>query len=224
MRKFFGRKPVLLVPVYYTCPMLCSQILSGVVAGLRPLSIRPGRDFELVAFSINPTEIPADALAKRAYYSHSYGHNEGTTGWNFLVGSPESIQKLTDAIGFHYTWDAKNKMFVHASGVMILTPEGRIARYLYGVEYQPKDLKLGLVEASHNRIGSPADQILLFCYHYDPSTGKYGLVVMDLLRIAGVLALVLGAIALIFLWRRDLREHRDVLTAGKSGFGEARRI
>jgi protein SCO1/2 len=223
LRTFFGGKPVLLVPVYYTCPMLCSRILSGVVAGLRPFSIKPGRDFELVAFSINPAETPADAVAKRDFYSHSYSSREGTAGWHFLVGAQSSITTLTEAIGFHYRWDPTTQMFVHASGLMIITPEGRIARYLYAVDYQPKDLKLGLVEASHNRIGSPADQILLFCYHYDPATGKYGLVVMDSLRIAGILAVFGGALALIFLWRRDLRQYGGGLEQQKRTMGQVRR-
>ncbi len=223
LRTFFERKPVLLVPVYYTCPMLCDRILDGVVAGLRPLSLRPGRDFDVVAFSFNPKDTPADATAKRAHVSHSYSSKAGVTGWHFLVGDQEPIRALTDAIGFHYRWDPKTQMFIHASGVMVITPEGRIARYLYGVEYQPKDLKLSLVEASHDQIGSPADQVLLFCYHYDPSTGKYGLVVMDLLRLAGIFALVAGGLALIFLWKRDLREHRDAARALSPGMTEARR-
>jgi|SRR5581483_3985692 len=209
LRSFFGAKPVLLVPVYYTCPMLCDRILDGVVAGLRPLYIHPGRDFEIVAFSINPQDTPADAAAKRAHFSHSYSSKAGTAGWHFLVGPQSSITALTSAIGFHYRWDPKSQMFIHASGVMVITPEGRIARYLYGVEYQPKDLKLSLVEASHEKIGSPADEVLLFCYHYDPSTGKYGLVVMDVLRLAGVLVLIAGGLVLTFLWKRDLRQHRE---------------
>ncbi len=221
LRSYFNGKPVLLIPVYYTCPMLCDRILDGVVAGLRPLSIRAGRDFEVVAFSFNPSETPADAAAKRAHYSVSYSRSAGTAGWHFLVGSPASIRALTEAIGFHYRWDPATKMFVHASGVMVVTPEGRLARYMYGVEYEPKDLKLGLVEASHDKIGSPADQVLLFCYHYDPSTGKYGLVVMDVLRLAGVFAIMAGTLALVFLWKRDLREHRDVVVAPGHRFTEA---
>src|SRR5581483_5261448 len=143
LRTFFGQKPVLLALVYYRCPMLCSEILSGVVAGLRPLSLKPGRDFEIVAMSFNPTETPAEALSKQKQYSESYSSRGGTDGWNFLVGSQDSIHRVTNALGFHYHWDAKHNMFVHASGIMVLTPEGKVARYFYGVEYQPKDLKLG---------------------------------------------------------------------------------
>lgn len=212
---FFGERPVLLTPVYYRCPMLCSQILSGVVAGLRPLSLTPGRDFDVLAISINPNETPADAADKRKEYSTRYSSTAGPKGWHFLVGSQPSITAVMNAIGFHYRWDPKTKMFVHASGIMAITPEGKVARYFYGVEYEPKDLKLGLIEASHNRIGSPVDQILLFCYHYDPITGKYGAVVINMLRGAAGLALGILVIALILLWRRDLREDRKILVGAK---------
>jgi len=203
--KYFGRRPVLLAPVYYRCPMLCSQILSGVVAGLRPLSLRPGKDFEIVVFSIDPSEGAEDAAAKREFYSRSYSRTAGTAGWHFLTGTQSSIDRLTNAIGFHYRRDPKSGMFIHASGVMAVTPEGRLARYLYGVEYQPKDLKLGLIEASHNRIGSRVDQVLLFCYHYDPSTGKYSLLVLNLLKGVASVTVVGGFLVLAFLWRRDLK-------------------
>jgi protein SCO1/2 len=205
LSKYFGSKPVLFAPVYFTCPMLCNQILSGLVAGLRPLSLKPGRDFQIVAMSFNASDTPADAKKKRDQYAYSYSSRAGVAGWNFLTGSQASIDKVTKAIGFRYHWDAEHKMFVHASGIMILTPEGRLARYFYGVEFQPKDLKLGLVEASHNRIGSPVDQILLFCYHYDPATGKYGAVVLNFLRIVAALVLLVLIVGLTLFWRRDIR-------------------
>ncbi len=208
LRTYFGRKPVLLAPVYFRCPMLCSQVLSGVVAGLRPLSIKPGRDFEVVAVSFDPADTPAEAARKRDQYSHSYSSRAGIAGWHFLTGEQTSIQPLMQSIGFHYRYDAAHQIFIHASGVMVLTPDGHLARYLYGVEYEPKDLKLSLVEASHDRIGSPVDQILLFCYHYDPKTGKYGAVVINLLRAAAILMLAVLGIGGWLLWRRDLREHR----------------
>jgi protein SCO1 len=210
LRSFFGSKPVVLAPVYYRCPMLCSQILSGVVAGLRPLSLKPGRDFDVVAISFDPADTPAEAMLKRTQYSHSYSSRAGVNGWHFLVGSQAAITSVMQAIGFHYRWDPVHKMFIHASGVMIATPEGRVARYLYGVEYEPKDLKLSLVEASHNRIGSAVDQILLFCYHYDPKTGKYGAVVLGSLKIGAIFLLIAMSVGLFFLWRRDLRKYRDV--------------
>jgi protein SCO1/2 len=208
LRTYFGQKPVLLVPVYFRCPMLCSQVLSGVVAGLRPISIKPGRDFEVVAVSFDPQDKPADAAKKRDQIVHSYSSRATNAGWHFLTGDQKSITPLMQSIGFHYRYDPVHQMFVHASGVMVLTPDGHLARYLYGVDYEPKDLKLSLIEASHDRIGSPVDQVLLFCYHYDPKTGKYGAVVINLLRGAAVLMIGILAIAGWYLWRRDLREHR----------------
>jgi protein SCO1 len=205
LKQFFGSKPVLFAPVYYSCPMLCDQILSGVVTGLRPLSLQPGRDFEVVAMSINPADTPQDAKAKRDHFSQSYSSKLGPNGWHFLVGSQASINAVTKAIGFRYHWDAAHKMFVHASGIMVVTPQGRLARYFYGVEYEPKDLKLGLIEASHDQIGSVVDQILLFCYHYDPNTGKYGAVVINFLRILAVLVLLTLGSALFIFWRRDVK-------------------
>jgi protein SCO1/2 len=207
LRSYFGNRAVLLVPVYFRCPMLCSQVLSGMVAGLRPLSLKPGRDFEIVAISFDPADTPADALKERDQYSSRYSSKAGISGWHFLTGTEPSIRAIMDAVGFHYRWDPANKIFVHPSGIMILTPEGRLARYLYGVEYEPKDLKLSLIEASNNRIGSPVDQILLFCYHYDPKTGKYGAVVINTLRLAAILMLVALAFGMWIFWRRDLREH-----------------
>ncbi len=208
LRSYFGQKPVLLAPVYFRCPMLCSQVLSGVVSGLRPLSIKPGRDFEVVAVSFDPADTPAAAAAKRDHYSRSYSSRAGVGGWHFLTGNQTSIQPLMQAIGFHYRYDAAHQQFIHASGVMVLTPDGHVARYLYGVDYEPKDLKLSLIEASHERIGSPVDEVLLFCYHYDPKTGKYGAAVINILRAAAILMIGVLALAGFFLWRRDLREHR----------------
>lgn len=196
LRTYFGQKPVLLVPVYFRCPLLCPQILSGVARGLRPLRLEAGRDFEVVAISFDPADTPRDASKKREQHGR---------GWHFLVGSEPSIQAVMQAVGFHYRWDAQNKMFVHASGVMILTPDGRVSRYLYGVDFEPKDLKLGLVESSGGRIGSPVEQILLFCFHYDPATGKYGATVVNILRLAGALTILVMAGGLFLLLRRDRR-------------------
>ena len=145
--------------------------------------------------------------AKRDLYTRRYSSRAGIAGWHFLTGSPESIKAVTDAIGFHYRYDPALKIFVHGSGVMVLTPEGKISRYLYGVEYEPKDLKLGLVEASNGKIGSPADQILLFCYHYDPTTGKYTTTVLGILRLAGVLTLLLMGLGFAFYWRLERRNN-----------------
>ncbi len=201
---------MVLAPVYYTCPMLCSQIMSGLVSAMRPLSMKPGKDFEVVAVSFDPHDTPESAAKKQLQYSRSYSSRAGTNGWHFLVGNQASIDAVMNAIGFHYRWDPVHKMFIHASGIVLLTPEGRIARYLYGVEYEPKDLKLGLVESSHNRIGSAADQILLLCYHYDPKTGKYGATVLTCCAARRFLTLIVMASAGFLLWRRDLRQYRPV--------------
>jgi len=203
-----GGRPAVLALVYYTCPQLCDQILRGIVMGLRPLSLRPGRDFDVIAISINPQEGPADAFTKRQEITKLYSRDGSTNGWHFLTGTDPNIHAVADAVGYHYRYDPKSKMFFHGAGIMILTPEGKAARYLYGVDFQAKDLKLSLIEASHNRIGAPVDRILLFCYHYDPSTGKYTATVMNLLHAAAVafLLLLLGGGAL--LWRADLRYHR----------------
>ncbi len=205
---FFHGKPVLLALVYYECPMLCNRILSGVVAGLRPLSLKVGRDFDVVAVSFNPKETPAEAASKRDLYSKEYSRTAGSPGWHFLVGSPASIKAITEAAGFHYRWDPTTNMYIHASAIMTATPEGKLARYFYGVEYEPKDLKLGLIESSHDTIGSPVDKILLFCYHYDPSTGKYGAVVMNVLRGAALLTVLVLGTGLFWLWRRDPTPHQ----------------
>jgi protein SCO1/2 len=205
LRSLISDRPVVLALVYYECPMLCSEILSGVVSGLRPLSIRAGRDFDVIAISINSLENSTEALSKRDFYSRRYS-SDGA-GWHFLVGSQDSIHAVADAVGFHYRYDPKTKMFIHASGIMVLTPEGKVARYLYGVNYAPKDLKLSLIEASNRRIGSPIDQILLFCYHYDPATGK---LVMNILRASSITVLLILAAVLTIAWRKELREGRRV--------------
>jgi protein SCO1/2 len=206
---FLGYRPILLVPVYYSCPMLCNQTPHGVVAALRPLSLVPGRDFDVVVFSFNPAESANDARQARDRYTRMYSRKAGTAGWHFLTGTPDSIRAVTEAIGFHYRYDAATKMFMHQAGVMVLTPDGRVARYFYGVEFEPKDFKLGLIEASNRRIGSPTDKLLLFCYHYDPATGKYGAAVMNLLHAAAVATLIAMACMLAVFWKADRRRQRD---------------
>ncbi len=208
LSSFFHGKPVVLALVYYRCPMLCSRILAGIVSGLKPLSLKPGRDFEVVAVSFNPEETPQEAAAKRDQYTKQYSGKAGSKGWHFLVGDQDSIKAVTEAVGFHYRWDPKTQMFIHGSGIMVATPEGELSRYFYGVDYQPKDLKLGLIESSHNTIGSPVDQVLLFCYHYDPNTGKYGAVVLNVLRGAAALLLVVMGTAFLLFWRRERQHHQ----------------
>ncbi|MBV8728392.1 MAG: SCO family protein [Acidobacteriia bacterium] len=205
---FFHGKPVLLALVYYRCPMLCTQILSGVVSSLKAVSFDPGRDFEVVSVSFDPKDTPETAGEKKMNYLRRYGRPNTANGFHFLTGDEANIKALTDAVGFHYKYDPITQQFAHASGIMILTPEGRLSRYFYGVDYSPRDVRLGLVEASANKIGTPVDAALLFCFHYDPATGKYGAFAMNLLRVAGgIFALICGAFLLVAL-RRDSRTTR----------------
>ena len=201
LAEFFGQKPVILSLVYYDCPMLCTQVLNGLVAGMKPLKFDAGKEFEVVTVSFDPREGPALAREKKEAYLQRYGREGAGAGWHFLTGGQASIDALTDAVGFRYAWDEETKQFAHASAIMILTPEGKLSRYFYGIDYPPKDMRLGLVEASNNRIGSPVDQILLYCFHYDPRTGKYGFAIMNGLRAAGV-ATFLGLGLLIFVLKR----------------------
>lgn len=200
---FFHNKPVVLALVYYECPMLCNRIMAGIASGLRPLTLKAGKDFEVVAISINPKETPAEAAAKQDLFSGEYSGKRGSPGWHFLVGSPDSIAAVAEAVGFHYRWDPETKMYIHASGIMIATPKGVLSRYFYGVEYSPTDLKLGLIDSGGGGIGSPVDKVLLFCYHYDPTTGKYGAVVMNILKAGGAVTVTLLGAGLLLLWRRE---------------------
>ena len=208
---FFQKgKPVLLAPVYYRCPMLCSQVLNEMASALKAVSLDPGKDFEVVAFSFDPKDTVELAAAKRQTYVGRYGRPGTANGWHFLTGDPANIKLLMDAVGFHYKYDPSTDQYAHASGIMVITPEGRLSKYFYGVDYSPRDMRLGLVEASHDKIGSPVDEALLFCYHYDPATGKYGAVAINMVRVAGGgFALVCGAFLLIAFrhdWRSDKRQ------------------
>jgi protein SCO1/2 len=202
---FRSGKPVLLALVYYQCPMLCTQILNGVERSLKAVSFNPGRDFEVVAVSFDPSDTPELAAQKKANHLKRYGRPDTANGWHFLTGTEPEIRKVTEAVGFRYRWDEATRQFAHASGIMILTPQGKVSRYFYGVEYAPRDVRLGLVEASNNRIGSAADKILLFCYHYDPGTGKYGAVAMNMVRFAGAAFALIAGGMLLMAWRRDFR-------------------
>jgi protein SCO1/2 len=212
LSSFFKRgKPVILAPVYYRCPMLCTQILNGLASSLKAVSLDPGKDFEIVAVSFDPKDTAETAASKKQMYMRRYGRPGTANGWHLLTGNEANIKALMDTIGYHYKYDPATDQYAHASGIMVLTPEGRLSRYFYGVEYAPVDVRLGLVEASKNKIGSAVDQILLFCYHYDPATGKYGAVAMNLVRFAGAsFTLVCGVFLFIFL-RRDLRRDRHIL-------------
>jgi protein SCO1/2 len=212
LASYFGTRPVILALVYYQCPMLCTQILNGLVISLRGMSLQSGRDFEVVAVSIDPTETPSLAARKKTEYLRRYATS--SSGWHFLTGGEPQIKQLAEAVGFRYAYDPKTKQYAHASGIMVLTPSGRLSRYFYGVEYAARDLRLGLVEASQNKIGSPVDQILLYCFHYDPNTGKYSAIVMNIVRLAGVLTLLILVPALIWLFRRDMRAARATMQPG----------
>lgn len=208
---YFGRKPVIISLVYYRCPMLCTQVLNGMVETFKTLSFSAGREFEVVTVTIDPTEPHELASEKKDVYVHAYDREGVEHGWHFLTGDQASIEKLAEAVGFRYIYDEKTGQYAHASGIMIATPEGRLARYLYGIEYAAKDLRFSLMEAAENRIGSPVDKLLLLCYHYDPMTGTYGVVVANLLRAGGVLAVgILGGYMYVN-FRRDRK--RNLQTA-----------
>ena len=208
LRSYFDKKPVVLAFVYYGCPMLCNQVEQGVVGSLRMLSFMPGRDYEVVFVSFDPRETPAMAAEKKKSALGQYGKPETAAGWHFLTGTKESIDAATKAANFRYTFDAKNNLFAHASGIMLLTPDGRISRYFYGVEYPGRDMRLGLVDASSGKIGTPIDHVLLFCYHYDPSTATYSAAILKLIRFGGVLT-ILGIVGGILIFRRRDRHRVD---------------
>jgi protein SCO1/2 len=199
---YFRKRPVVLVFAYYDCPMLCTQVLNGLSSALGVLSLTPGKDFEIVTVSFNPADTPASAAAKKRIYVQRYARAGAAESWHFLTGDRASIDRLTKAAGFRYVWDADTKQFAHPSGIIVLTPDGRLARYLFGIEYGPRDLRYAIVEASEGEIGTPADALLLYCYHYDPTTGRYGLVVMRALRLAaGATVLALGAFVVVMITR-----------------------
>lgn len=206
--QYFKNKAVILALVYYDCPMLCHQVLSGLESSLRTMNFDAGRDFDVVALSFDPRETPALAEKTRTAYLSRYNRPGTEHGWHFLTGDEASIRRVADAVGFKYAWDAETNQYAHAGAVMLLTPGGRVSRYFYGIEYSPKDLRLGLVEASENRIGSVVDAVLLYCYHYDPATGKYGVVVMNVMKMAGVLTIIGVAVLLFILRRLDLKRSR----------------
>jgi protein SCO1/2 len=194
---YFGKKPVVLSLVYYECPMLCTISLNGLAGALEVLSFVPGQEFEVVTVSFDPEETAALAAAKKKAYMARYRRPEAHAGWHFLTGPKESIEALTRAVGFRYVWDEATRQFAHPAGLLVLTPEGRISHYLFGVEYAPKDLRLALVDAAGGTIGNPVDQLLLYCYQYDPQTGRYSASILNLVRLGGVLTILgLGAFIL----------------------------
>ena len=204
----FGTRPVVLAFAYYDCPMLCTLVLNGLTSALNVISLEPGTDFELVTISFDPRDTPAAAAAKKASYLERYKRPGAAAGWHFLTGGQASIDRVTQAAGFRYVWDADTRQFAHPTGIVVLTPDGRLARYLFGVEYGPRDLRFAIVEASAGKVGTPVDSLLLYCYHYDPMTGRYGLIVMRALRVAGAATvLALGAFIVVMV-RREKRRTR----------------
>ena len=203
LQNYFGEKPVILSLVYYECPMLCTQVLNGLLRSLKVLSLDIGREFEVITVSFDPGETFELAAAKKKEYLRSYGREGAGRGWHFLTGTSDQIDRLTRTLGFRYQYDAETDEYIHSSGIMVLTPEGKLARYFYGIEYAPKDLRLGLIEAATDKIGSPIDQVLLLCYSYDPESGKYGLVIVNSLRIAGLATVVVLAGFIVTMIRRE---------------------
>jgi protein SCO1/2 len=203
LAQFFGSKPVILTLVYYNCPMLCTQVLNGLDRSLQTLPMEIGKDFNVVTVSIDPTDRPVIAEAKQAMYAGMYRRPGAQYGWHFLTGDEPQIKQLADSVGFRYAYDSDSKQYAHASAIMLLTPDGKISRYFYGVSYPERDMRLGLVEASQGKIGTPVDQVLLFCYHYDPHTGKYGLLISRMIQLGGLATVLIGGVFLIFLFRGE---------------------
>jgi protein SCO1/2 len=207
---YFHGKPVILVLAYYRCPMLCTEVLNGLVRAMLDLPFEAGREFDVLTVSFDAREQPELAMAKKQTYLERYGRSGAEQGWHFLTGKEEAIHQLTEAVGFHFVYDARNDQFAHASGIILLTPQGKVSRYFHDIRYSPRDLRLGLVEASENKIGSPVDRVLLlYCFHYDPEQGRYGLVIMNLVRVGGVLTLVAIGGLLAVLWRQERRKARQ---------------
>jgi protein SCO1/2 len=219
LASYFGKRPAILALVYYQCPMLCSEELNGLTGALQMVSFVPGKDFDVIVVSIDPSEGTDLAAAKKRSYLKRYGHPETAAGWHFMTGTQANIDALTKAVGFGYVKipgpDGRLTQFAHASSIQIVTPEGKLAQYYMGVEYSPKDLRLGLVEASANRIGSPVDNILTYCYHYDPKTNKHSLIVARVVQLGGLVTVfTLGGFMLV-MFRRDAKQDHEPGTGTK---------
>jgi protein SCO1/2 len=202
-------KPAILALVYYQCPSLCNMVLNGVLSSMKGLDLAAGKEYEVIAVSFDPRETPQMAAAKKAAYLRDYKREGAGQGWHFLTGPETSSKVLADAVGFRFVYDSLTNQYAHSSAIMILTPAGRVARYFYGILYPPRDVRLGLVEASSGNIGTPTDQVLLYCFHYDPATGKYALVIMNVLRLAALITLGLLVGFLIVMFRRDFHAVRS---------------
>ncbi len=202
---YFGKKPVILSLVYYTCPMLCTMAENGLLNALRDVNFNIGEQYEVVTVSIDPTEKPQMAMGKKAVYVGLYGRPAAKQGWHFLVGDDPDIRALANSVGFHYNYDPVSRQFAHATGIVVLTPQGKVSRYFYGIQYPPRDVRLALVEASNEKIGSPVDAVLLYCCQYDPHTGKYGFVIAHVLKLSGAFTLLCIGTLIISLSRGKKR-------------------
>ena len=202
---YFGSRPVILTLNYFDCPMLCTEVLNGLTSSLGTLNFTIGREFDVVTVSFDPRDTPLRAAAKKASYLARYKRAGAEQGWHFLTGNETEISALTRAVGFRYAYNKSAAQYAHASGIMVLTPEGRLSHYFYGIEYGPRDLRLALIEAADHKIGSPVDQLLLACFHYDPSTGRYSLAVMRAVRAGGVATLLVIGGAVVLMRRRERR-------------------
>jgi protein SCO1/2 len=201
--QYFGKRPVILALVYYECPMLCTQVLNGLVSALGVLNFEVGREFDVVAVSFNPKEGPGLASQKKAAYVERYGRPQSAHGWHFLTGKQASIDALTAAVGFRYAFDEEIGQYAHGAGIELLTPDGVLAKYFYGIEFSARDIRLGLIEASNERLGTPIDDVLLLCYHYDPATGAYGASVLRMVRLGAVATILAFAVFLTVSLRRE---------------------
>lgn len=206
---YFGTKPVVLVMTYFECPMLCTLVLNGLTKTLKTLAFEPGKEFDVVAVSFDPRDTPETAAKKKATYVGEYGRTATAAGWHFLTGDEAAIARVAAATGFRYKWVPEEKQFAHAAAIMVATPEGRLARYFYGIDYSPRDLRLGLVEAADHKIGSAVDALLLFCYRYDPTTGKYGAIALNLIRLGGVATVLALGLFMTVMFRRESAGRRD---------------
>jgi len=209
--EYFGKRPLILSLVYFRCPMLCNEVLAGVEGSLKAISFNPGQDFDVLTVSFDPKDTPESATEKKAEMLKHYKRDGAAGGWHFLTGSQESIDALTKAVGFQYQYDNTTDQFAHTTGLMILTPDGKVAQYYYGVNFPPRDVRLGLIQASQGKIGTLADQVLLYCYHYDPKTGKYSAIINRIIQLGGGLTILsIGAVVLVLLRRgsdSELRGH-----------------
>ncbi|MFN8643733.1 MAG: SCO family protein [Candidatus Binatia bacterium] len=223
LRSLMRGKPVILSLAYYQCPMLCTLVLNGLTAAMKALPFTAGNEFDVITVSFNPKDTPELAAQKKATYLGEYRRPEAESGWHFLTGDQASIKALTDAVGFHYNYLPEKDQFAHGAGIMVLTPDGVLSRYFYGVEFAPRDLKFGLMDAAARKIGSPVDQLMLFCFQYDPTTGRYTTVVLNVIRAGGILTLVALGLFMVRSWRRDrAASGKGTPTVAKSAAGSAR--